>query len=45
MTEYLDLIMFAVLMVAIQSGFPVSFAIAGVAVGFAYLGLSVRRQD
>ena len=38
MTEYLDLLMFAVLMVAILSGFPVSFAIAGVAVGFAYLG-------
>ena len=31
MTEYLDLIMFAALMVAVLSGFPVSFAIAGVA--------------
>ncbi|ABG31337.1 TRAP transporter large permease [Roseobacter denitrificans] len=38
MTEYLDLIMFAALMVAILSGFPVSFSIAGVAVIFAYLG-------
>lgn len=38
MTEYLDLIMFGALIVAILSGFPVSFAIAGVAVIFAYLG-------
>lgn len=38
MTEYLDLLMFGGLMVAILSGFPVSFAIAGVAVIFAYLG-------
>ncbi len=36
--EYLDLIMFAALMGAILMGFPVSFAIAGVAIGFAYLG-------
>src|SRR6056297_3880516 len=36
--EYLDLLMFAVLMAAILSGFPVSFAIAGTAIGFAYLG-------
>jgi len=45
MTEYLDLIMFAVLMVAILSGFPVSFAIAGVAVGFAYLGWTLGIMD
>ena len=38
MTEYLDILMFGALMVAILSGFPVSFSIAGVAVGFAYLG-------
>ena len=38
MTEYLDLIMFAALMVAVLSGFPVAFAIAGVAIAFAYLG-------
>lgn len=38
MTEYLDLIMFGALMVAVLSGFPVSFSIAGVAVIFAYLG-------
>ena len=38
MLEYLDLLMFAALMVAIMSGFPVSFAIAGTAIGFAYLG-------
>jgi len=37
-TEYLDLLMFAALMVAILSGFPVSFAIAGTAILFAYLG-------
>jgi len=38
MTDHLDLIMFAALMAAILSGFPVSFSIAGVAVAFAYLG-------
>ena len=38
MTAYLDILMFGALMVAILSGFPVSFSIAGVAVGFAYLG-------
>jgi len=36
--EYLDLLMFTALMVAILSGFPVSFAIAGTAIAFAYLG-------
>lgn len=36
--EYLDLLMFAALMVAILSGFPVSFAIAGTAILFAYIG-------
>jgi len=45
MTEYLDLIMFAALMVAILSGFPVSFAIAGVAVAFAYLGWMLGIMD
>ncbi|MHA3914093.1 TRAP transporter large permease [Halovulum sp. GXIMD14793] len=38
MTEYLDLLMFAALIVAVLSGFPVAFSIAGVAIGFAYLG-------
>ncbi len=38
MTEYLDLIMFAALMGAILSGFPVAFAIAGVAAIFAGIG-------
>lgn len=38
MTEYLDLIMFAALMLCILSGFPVSFSIAGVAILFAYFG-------
>ncbi|HKL45951.1 MAG TPA: TRAP transporter large permease subunit [Roseovarius sp.] len=36
--EYLDLLMFAALMGAILSGFPVSFAISGTAILFAYLG-------
>lgn len=35
---YLDLIMFAALIICILLGFPVSFSIAGVAVIFAYLG-------
>ena len=45
MTAYLDLIMFAALMVAILSGFPVSFSIAGVAVAFAYLGWMLGVMD
>lgn len=36
--EYLDLLMFAALMGTILMGFPVSFAIAGSAIAFAYLG-------
>lgn len=38
MIEYLDIIMLAVLMLAILSGFPVAFSIAGVAIIFAYIG-------
>lgn len=45
MTEYLDLIMFVALMAAVLSGFPVSFAIAGVAVIFAYLGWMLGLMD
>ena len=45
MTEYLDLIMFAALMVAVLSGFPVSFSIAGIAVIFAYLGWVLGVMD
>jgi TRAP-type mannitol/chloroaromatic compound transport system permease large subunit len=45
MTAYLDLIMFAALMVAVLSGFPVSFSIAGVAVAFAYLGWMLGVMD
>ncbi|MDQ2095529.1 TRAP transporter large permease [Rhodalgimonas zhirmunskyi] len=45
MTAYLDLIMFAALMLAILSGFPVSFSIAGVAVIFAYLGWVLGVMD
>ena len=45
MTGYLDLIMFAALMVAILSGFPVSFGIAGVAIAFAYLGWMLGVMD
>jgi TRAP-type mannitol/chloroaromatic compound transport system permease large subunit len=45
MTDQLDLIMFAALMAAILSGFPVSFSIAGVAVAFAYLGGLLGQMD
>ncbi|WP_439150100.1 TRAP transporter large permease [Sulfitobacter sp.] len=45
MSEYLDLIMFAALMVAVLSGFPVSFSIAGVAIAFAYLGWMLGVMD
>ena len=45
MSEYLDLLMFDALMVAVLSGFPVSFSIAGVAVAFAYLGWSLGIMD
>ncbi|MEI4234226.1 TRAP transporter large permease [Roseovarius sp. D22-M7] len=45
MTDYLDLIMFAALMIAILSGFPVSFSIAGVAVAFAYLGWMLGEMN
>ncbi|ASM74442.1 MULTISPECIES: TRAP transporter large permease [Roseobacteraceae] len=45
MTEFLDLIMFAALMAAVLSGFPVSFSIAGVAIGFAYLGWTLGVMD
>lgn len=45
MIEYLDIIMFAVLMAAILTGFPVSFSIAGVAIAFAYLGWSLGVMD
>lgn len=38
MTAYLDLLMFAALMLCIMLGFPVSFSIAGTAIFFAYLG-------
>ena len=45
MIEYLDLIMFAALMLAVLSGFPVAFSIAGVAVIFAYLGWILGVMD
>ncbi|WP_113911529.1 TRAP transporter large permease [Roseovarius dicentrarchi] len=45
MTQYLDLIMFAALMAAILSGFPVSFSIAGVGIVFAYLGWALGVMD
>ena len=45
MTEYLDLIMFAALMFAVLSGFPVAFSIAGTAVVFAYIGWAVGSMD
>ena len=45
MTESLDLLMFAALIAAVLSGFPVAFSIAGVAVLFAYLGWSMGAMD
>lgn len=45
MTAYLDLLMFVALVVAIMSGFPVAFSIAGVAVLFAYLGWVLGVMD
>ncbi len=45
MTQHLDLLMFAALIVAILSGFPVAFAISGVAVLFAYLGWMLGVMD
>ena len=45
MSQYLDLIMFAALMVAVLSGFPVSFSINGVAIAFAYLGWMLGVMD
>lgn len=38
MAEYLDILMFGALVVAILSGFPVAFSIAGTAILFAILG-------
>ena len=45
MVEYLDLLMFAALMVAILSGFPVAFSIAGTAILFAILGWSLGAMN
>lgn len=45
MSAYLDLAMFATLMIAILMGFPVSFSIAGVAIIFAYLGWAMGAMD
>ncbi len=43
--QNLDLIMFAALIVAILSGFPVAFSIAGVAIIFAFLGSATGVMD
>ncbi|MFK7764619.1 MAG: TRAP transporter large permease subunit [Roseobacter sp.] len=45
MTGFLDLAMFAVLIAAILTGFPVAFSIAGVAVFFAYFGWMLGAMD
>ncbi|MGH1357595.1 MAG: TRAP transporter large permease [Burkholderiaceae bacterium] len=45
MSESLDLLMFVVLIACILLGFPVSFSIAGVAIGFAYLGWLTGVMD
>ena len=41
MAEYLDLLMFGGLVIAVLSGFPVAFSIAGTAILFAFLGWSL----
>ncbi|MFP1633725.1 TRAP transporter large permease subunit [Zhengella sp. ZM62] len=45
MTQYLDLLMFAALVAAILTGFPVSFSIAGVAIIFGYIGWALGVMD
>ncbi|MEO0653741.1 MAG: TRAP transporter large permease subunit, partial [Pseudomonadota bacterium] len=45
MTAFLDLAMFAALILVILAGFPVAFSIAGVAVAFAYLGWALGVMD
>ena len=45
MIEYLDVLMFAALIAAVLSGFPVAFSIAGVAVLFAYFGWAMGAMD
>ena len=45
MAANLDLLMFAALVIAVMSGFPVAFAIAGVAVLFAYFGWLLGVMD
>lgn len=45
MSAHLDIIMFAALILAVLSGFPVAFSIAGVAIIFAYLGWFLGVMD
>lgn len=45
MSHHLDLLMFAALVAAILTGFPVSFSIAGVAIIFGYLGWALGVMD
>ncbi|MEM9640431.1 MAG: TRAP transporter large permease subunit [Pseudomonadota bacterium] len=45
MIAFLDLAMFAALILVILTGFPVAFSIAGVAVLFAYLGWALGEMD
>ncbi|MFK7854891.1 MAG: TRAP transporter large permease subunit [Granulosicoccus sp.] len=45
MSEYLDILMFAALIVAILCGFPVAFSIGGVAVLFAFIGSLLGVMD
>ncbi|MEM6825373.1 MAG: TRAP transporter large permease subunit [Pseudomonadota bacterium] len=45
MIAFLDLAMFAALVIVILAGFPVAFSIAGVAVAFAYLGWALGGMN
>ncbi len=45
MSANLDMLMFVALVVAVLSGFPVAFSIAGIAVLFAYLGWMLGVMD
>ncbi len=45
MSGYLDLLMFAALVIVILAGFPVAFGVAGIAIIFGYLGWSAGVME